>query len=112
MDERSKTLFSFVAHPFCFPVALVSWLIAIDGPTVNNIAIAVVWAYFEIQRRNDMKTTVKIAESRAAPAVIATKELTVKSDEIIAMTTHNRERLDKMEAAAAVPAVRARRRGD
>lgn len=93
MPDRAKTLFSLVIPPF-LPVAIVGWAITIDGPTANNIAIACVYAYFEIQRRNDMRKTIAIAESKAQPVAVATRRLEAKSDA-------NSTRLDKIESAVA-----------
>ncbi len=91
MPRQAKTLFS-LAPAILFPGLIMAWLIEIDGPTANNIAIAIVWAYFEVQRRNDMRKTIAIAEAKANPVAAATKLLEAKA-------AGSEARLDKIESA-------------
>lgn len=97
MSHRTKTLFSMVLPPF-LPMTIVGWAITIDGPTANNIAIACVYAYFEIQRRNDMRKTVAIAEAKAQPVAVATKRLEARVGDAGV-------RLDKIESATTPQAI-------
>lgn len=69
---------------------LVGWLVSVDNATVNAVAIAVVWVYFEIQRKNDAKQVAKVAADKAAPLEVVAQRLETK----IGLTTGRLEALE------------------
>jgi len=99
--NRTKTLYSIDLAPLVL-FGLIGWIISIDGPTINAIAIAFVWAYFEIRRQNDLRKAEANAAAKAAPIAAETARIDAAAVKATADRARQDVSLDRLSVATGV----------